>query len=454
MNIWLPIDYSLPNNIVYKKVLFHGEGWQIIDTNKGKSLVATNKLIDKWVVSGLIEKEYFHYFNFGNEEYGFLISGENHILESLDNSLFEPTDINDVLSFATSLRLTRELDKEISLSDGIFVEKFSRILPTYTNDIKVKDDVLLGKWATSGVSVSILSTQRIEQLTLWSESEISQIIKEAGLKGFDKTNATKKNKKMTDKFILPGRPELEQFFNEHIIDFIQNKERYQLLGVDFPGAIILYGPPGSGKTFAVDKLIEFLNWPSYRVEASSVASPYIHETSKKIADIFETAMKNSPSVLVIDEMEAFLSERDAGAGKHSVEEVAEFLRRIPEATENDVLIIAMTNKLDMIDSAILRRGRFDHIINVDYASREEIEAIIKESFSKIPTQSNLKIDDILDKLEQRPISDIAFFTKESARIAALNGKEKVDRESLDKALSKLLSVKTDETKEANRMGFI
>ena len=454
MNIWLPIDYSLPDNIVYKKVLSYGKDWQIIDTDKGKSLVATTKLLNKWVASGLIEKEYFNYFNFGNEEYGFFISGENHILESLDSTLFEPTDINDVLSLATSLRLTREIDKEISLSDGIFVEKLSRILPTYVNSIKIKDDVLIGKWATSGVSVSIYSTQRIEQLTLWSESQIRQIIKEAGLKELDEKNNINTNKKRSDKFTLPGRPELEQFFNEHIIDFIQNKERYQLLGVNFPGAIILYGPPGSGKTFAVDKLVEFLDWPSYRVEASSVASPYIHETSKKIADIFETALQNSPSVLVIDEMEAFLSERDAGAGKHTVEEIAEFLRRIPEATQNDVLIIAMTNKLDMIDPAILRRGRFDHIVNVDYASREEIEAIIKDSFSKIPTEENLEIDNILEKLKQRPISDIAFFTKESARIAALNGKEKIDQESLNQALSKLLAVKTDETREVNRMGFI
>jgi AAA+ superfamily predicted ATPase len=454
MHIWLPIDYSLPDNIVYKKVLSYGEDWQIIDTDKGKSLVATTKLLNKWVASGLIEKEYFNYFNFGNEEYGFFISGKNHILESLDSTLFELIDINDALSLATSLRLTREIDKEISLSDGIFVEKLSRILPTYVNSIKVKDDVLIGKWATSGVSVSIYSTERIEQLTLWSESQIRQIIKETGLKELDEKNNINTNKKRSDKFTLPGRPELEQFFNEHIIDFIQNKERYQLLGVNFPGAIILYGPPGSGKTFAVDKLVEFLDWPSYRVEASSVASPYIHETSKKIADIFEAAMQNSPSVLVIDEMEAFLSERDAGAGKHSVEEIAEFLRRIPEATQNDVLIIAMTNKLDMIDPAILRRGRFDHIVNVDYASREEIEAIIKDSFSKIPTEENLKIDNISEKLKQRPISDIAFFTKESARIAALNGKEKIDQESLNQALSKLLAVKTDETREVNRMGFI
>ena len=454
MNVWLPVNYPLPDKVIYKRVLSFGQYWQIIDTTSGKALIVKSQLISKWIESGLVEKEYFDFFDFGKEEYGLFISGENPILEDLEECLFEPADINDVLSFANSLRITRKIDKEVSLSDGIFVEKLSRILPTYNNELKMKDELLLGKWTTSGVMVSIFSTQRIEQLTLWSESQIDQIINEAGLVKVKNTSQEQPLKKKTGKFTLAGRPELELFFNEHIIDFIQNKERYKALGVTFPGAIILYGPPGSGKTFAIDKLIEFLDWPSYRIEASSVASPYIHETSKKIADVFETAMQNSPSVLVIDEMEAFLSERDAGAGKHTVEEVAEFLRRIPEATENDVLLVAMTNKLDMIDSAILRRGRFDHIIKVDYASSEEIEAIIEESFLRIPTESNLVIDGIVDKLCQRPISDVAFFIKESARIAALNGKDKIDQESLDKALNKLLKIKTDDTKEVNRMGFI
>ncbi|MBV5300638.1 MAG: AAA family ATPase [Methylococcales bacterium] len=121
-----------------------------------------------------------------------------------------------------------------------------------------------------------------------------------------------------------------------------------------------------GKTFAVERLVDFLGWACFQIDASSVASPYIHETSKKVADVFDQAMNNAPSVLVIDEMEAFLADREMGSGHHRVEEVAEFLRRIPEATKNQVLIIGMTNRIEMIDPAILRRGRFDHIIKVDF----------------------------------------------------------------------------------------
>lgn len=167
-------------------------------------------------------------------------------------------------------------------------------------------------------------------------------------------------------FNLPGREALEDFFNEHVVDIIFNPERYRTMGIDFPSAIILHGPPGCGKTFAVDRLVEFIGWPSYAIDSNSVGSPYIHETSKKISEVFDKALDNAPSVVVIDEMEAFLTDRRSGSssGLHHVEEVAEFLRRIPEAISNRVLVIGMTNMIDMIDPAILRRGRFDHVIEV------------------------------------------------------------------------------------------
>jgi SpoVK/Ycf46/Vps4 family AAA+-type ATPase len=153
--------------------------------------------------------------------------------------------------------------------------------------------------------------------------------------------------------------------------------------------VILHGPPGCGKTFAVDRLVDFLGWPSFQIDASSVASPYIHETSKKVAQVFDKAMENAPSVLVIDEMEAFLADREMGSGHHRVEEVAEFLRRIPEAVKNDVLIIAMTNRIEMIDPAIQRRGRFDHVIKVDFASEVEVQSLLDKLLSSLPKESDV-----------------------------------------------------------------
>jgi SpoVK/Ycf46/Vps4 family AAA+-type ATPase len=240
-------------------------------------------------------------------------------------------------------------------------------------------------------------------------------------------------------FRLPGRPQLEEFFNEHVIDIIFNSEKYQVLGIDFPSSIVLHGPPGCGKTFAVERLVKFIGWPSYSIDSNSVGSPYIHETSKKISEVFDKAIDGAPSVVVVDEMESFLSDRCSGSssGLHHVEEVAEFLRRIPEAIKSKVLIIAMTNMIEMIDPAILRRGRFDHIVEVGMPAREEVASLVDSLLSKLPKADDLNVDKILNALTGKALSDSAFVIRETARLAAKAGKTELDQASIDAALNSL-----------------
>ena len=254
-------------------------------------------------------------------------------------------------------------------------------------------------------------------------------------------------------FELPGRPELATFFNEHIVDIILHRDRYKALGIEFPSAVILYGPPGTGKTFAVERLVDFLGWPSFQIDASSVASPYIHETSKKVAQVFDKAMENAPSVLVIDEMEAFLADREMGSGHHRVEEVAEFLRRIPEAVKNEVLIVAMTNRIDMIDPAIQRRGRFDHVIKVDFASEIEVQSLLDKLLSALPKESDVDSKPLAQALAGRPLSDVAFVVREGARLAARSGKDRLDQASLLAAL-RTTPAREREGSEKRSIGFI
>ena len=250
---------------------------------------------------------------------------------------------------------------------------------------------------------------------------------------------------------MPGRPELESFFNEHIVDIIQDRERYQALGIGSPSAVVLHGPSGCGKTFAVERLVDFLGWPSFQIDSSSVGSPYIHETSRKVAEVFDKATENAPSVLIIDEMEAFLADRNTGTGHHRVEELAEFLRRIPEATKHQVLIIAMTNRLDMIDTAILRRGRFDHIIKVDYPSEEEVRPLLEKILIDIPKEKDVDPGPLAKRLAGRPLSDVAFVVREGARMAARSGKDRVDQKSLVAALASTPS--RDHEGLSRRIGF-
>ncbi len=456
MSLWFPIGYRITDKVQYKKPNYESKLWQILEYENNNLLIVNSELFDKWEIDNLLEDYMYNEFSFEDNIFYFIKSDKENLIRPIMETLNYVND-NDVLSFSIALNKTREkIGTDISLHDGIFLEKYSLILPIYSISEFVEDEYVLGNWITGGVNVSVNSTRRILQLSTLKEETLVKISKnhtEITTLIHDENLVTQKNGNRTiELFSLPGRPELENFFNEHVIDIINNKERYKALGIGFPSAVILYGPPGSGKTYAVEQLINLLDWPSFRIEASSVASPYIHETSKKVAEVFEKAMQNSPSVLVIDEMEAFLSDRDNTQSHHNIEEMAEFLRRIPEATANSVLIIAMTNKLEMIDPAILRRGRFDHIINVDYASTQEIESMLNNSFSKIATEDNICIKDFAKELSGRPLSDIAFFVKEGARLAARNGKDKLDNECLDKALESIQNKQNE--KSPKKMGFI
>jgi len=476
MEQWLPIGLELPNGYKAKKVLQSGNSWQIIQASEaGMALIVKESLFDKWIKDGLIEEGFFSKFKYGNDIFYSLYSSDEFKLTGLDRAK-SPRSKNDAISFARSLKESRARNIDVALHDAIYVEAITRLLPTYSISTPVGDDVILGYWLTGGIPISVNSTRRLKQIVSWLGAEhLKEIITVSGVGGdmesiqepvkhinreessievVENTPESAGHARVkSDHFELPGRLDLTNFFNEHVVDIIKNEERYKLLGIGFPSAIILYGPPGSGKTYAVEKLTNYLEWPMFEVDASSIGSPYIHETSKKIADIFKKAIDSSPSILVIDEMDAFLSDREAGAGQHRVEEIAEFLRQIPEATKNKVLIVGMTNRIDMIDSAILRRGRFDHIIKVDYANEEEILNMLENSLSKIPKSDDIDLVAASKRLAGRPLSDAAYVVREAARLAARVGKDRIDQISLNIALDET-PIRDKNSEEHRPIGFL
>src|SRR5882672_3984461 len=408
LDAWLPIGFSLPDGAKARVPLFAGANWQIVKTQgAGRALVARDELVQRWVNTGVLQQERFSSFDFGGRRLCAISSGASQVLCPVQQGR-SPDSKAEALAFAQALKATREIDTESPLQDALYVEKFSRLLPTFTISSRTDDDVVLGYWLTGGAPISAKAFRRLHQTVSWlGARHLKDVVQAAGfdvteIVPTDKEQASSSNSNATPVktaerlgrpadgrsgeetervFELAGRPELAAFFNEHIVDIVLNRGRYKAFGIDFPSAVVLHGPPGCGKTFSVDRLVDFLGWPSFQIDASSVASPYIHETSKKVAEVFDKAIQNAPSVLVIDEMEAFLADREMGSGHHRVEEVAEFLRRIPEATKNDVLIIGMTNRVEMIDPAILRRGRFDHVVKVDFATEDEIKGLLLSLFS-------------------------------------------------------------------------
>lgn len=442
---WLPIGFHLPNGGLAKRAISEGQGWQIFEmSDGGRVLLAKERLAKRWIAFGLLDKDILHEINVSGENFYGLLSSGMHVLECISQSV-APRSKSEASAFVEALKLSRSINSENSFQNAIYTEKYSKLLPTHEIAAKVDDDVVLGTYLTGGVPVSVQSLRRILSLNAWlNQDDIEELSQSANLSFADVDSTSDVVAHGNQTFSLAGRKYLEDFFNEHIIDIVENKERYKALGISFPSACILYGPPGCGKTFAVEKLIDYLGWPSFKIEASTVASPYIHDTSKKIAAVFDNAMQNSPSIIVIDEMDAFLSERQ-GAHQHSVEEISEFLRRIPEAIKSDVLVIGMTNRIDAIDPAVLRRGRFDHLVKVEMATEEEILALLTKLVSELPTEEQIYLDKIASQLSGRPLSDVAFVVREGARLAARNGKSKLDQASLDAALSNVPAREDDDS---------
>ncbi len=432
---WLPVGLELPQQLVVRRVVHSGPDWQIVSTqDEGRALIAKPALTGRWFSSGLLEEGYGHPLAFSGEEMFVVISGPGRALEPIDGAA-SPADKGQAMARATAFANTRRIDAESPLHDALYLEKLSRLLPTASLSAPLPDDIVIGKWLTGGVSVSVQSTKRLRALLSWLGPEgFSDVLAATAI---TQTQAEATPVAAKTKFSLVGRPDLEAFFCENVIDIVENAARYQALGIDFPPAIVLHGPPGCGKTFAVERLIEYLGWPSYSIDAASVASPYIHDTSRKASALFATAAENAPSVLVIDEMEAFLSDRSAAgaSGHHHVEEVAEFLRRIPEAGRNKVLVIGMTNKIEMIDAAILRRGRFDHVIAISPASELEIAALLRSLLAKLPRLESIDVDTTAKALAGRPLSDVAYIVRECARLAARAGKAGIDQASFSAAVA-------------------
>ena len=360
MMSWLPRGFQIERGITVGRLLSCDDEWQLCSTSgRGFAVVVVPSLFEKWKDISILPADLFTEIDSSQGKLYVAVGTQSSRIISVKFGPY-PDSYDDAAAFAIAMNRSRAAISTASFDDGLFFEKYSLILPTY-GDGNRDDSTVLCSWIASGVELSPDRFDRLCSLVSWmSPSSLAGILKAAGfavsqddviaiensrvaVDTEEKAAVLKRSSshEVGEHFSLPGRPMLESFFNEHVVDIIRNSERYKRMGIDFPSAILLHGPPGCGKTFAVEKLVGFLGWPSFNIDSGSIGSPFIHDTSKKISEVFDNAISAAPSVIVIDEMEAFLSARDfsGSSGQHHVEEVAEFLRRIPEATSKNVLVI-------------------------------------------------------------------------------------------------------------------
>ena len=168
--------------------------------------------------------------------------------------------------------------------------------------------------------------------------------------------------------------ELKANLERDVISCLRFPEEAIRYGIPLPNGILLYGPPGCGKTFIARKIAEKLAFNFVEIKPGDLASIYVHGTQEKIKEVFEEAAKNAPTVLFFDELDAFAPKREV-TDHHYSAEVNEFLVRLNNCSDQKILVIGATNYIERVDEAVTRAGRMElhYFVGLpDFAARAEL----------------------------------------------------------------------------------
>ncbi|WP_345986703.1 AAA family ATPase [Sulfurimonas sp. HSL-1656] len=178
---------------------------------------------------------------------------------------------------------------------------------------------------------------------------------------------------------------------EEIIDFLKNPQRYRSFGARLPKGVLLVGPPGVGKTMIAKAVAAEANAPFYYQSASSFVHIYVGMGAKRVSELFRAAASNAPAIIFIDEIDAVGKVRDGGSNEEREATLNQLLTEMDGFTDSSgIIVIAATNKIEVLDPALLRAGRFDRRIFVDLPTPAEREAIIAKYLEKIPHSVDAK----------------------------------------------------------------
>jgi ATP-dependent metalloprotease FtsH len=172
---------------------------------------------------------------------------------------------------------------------------------------------------------------------------------------------------------------------EEIIDFMKNPKRYKSFGARLPRGVLLVGPPGVGKTMIAKAVASEANVPFFYQSGASFVQIYVGMGAKRVHDLFEAAKRNSPSIIFIDEIDAVGKKRDGSRNDEREATLNQLLTEMDgfEASSG-VIVVAATNKIDVLDEALLRAGRFDRRIFVELPTKIERASILKKYLEKVP----------------------------------------------------------------------
>lgn len=256
---------------------------------------------------------------------------------------------------------------------------------------------------------------------------------------------------------IAGNENAKQDLQE-VVDFLKHPKKYQSLGAKIPKGILLVGNPGTGKTMLARAVAGEANVPFFSISGSEFVEMFVGVGASRVRDLFAKAKKNAPAIIFIDEIDAVGRKRGSGMGGGHDEREQTLNQILVEMdgfeADTNVIILAATNRADVLDPALLRPGRFDRHTTISLPERKDREAILKVHFKNKPTDASVDLDKLAAKTAGSSGADLANMANEAAIIAARRGKKMITNQDLTEAFEKVAigperkaKVMTDHEKE-------
>ncbi|MDA2922357.1 ATP-dependent zinc metalloprotease FtsH [Patescibacteria group bacterium AH-259-L07] len=227
-----------------------------------------------------------------------------------------------------------------------------------------------------------------------------------------------------------------------VIDFLKNPKRYQKLGGKVPKGVLLLGSPGTGKTLLARAVSGEADVPFFSLSGADFVEMFVGVGASRVRDLFEQGKKNAPSIIFIDEIDAVGRHRGAGLGGGHDEREQTLNALLVELDgfepHDNVILIAATNRPDVLDPALLRPGRFDRQIVVDVPDVRGREGILKIHTREVPTDKDVDLEVIAKGTPGMVGADLANMVNEAALLAARKNKKKVGMEDFEEAKDKVI----------------